>query len=161
MAPYFQLLLIAGVLYPMQMINVQVLSAQGKMKLSFKLSMFKNVLRVINIVIMYRFGVIYIIYGEIINSCLSLIINTYYTKKFVNYGILEQLKDISIILLIPIILTLLGFVFMDEIENQYLKIFSIILFIGSFYVLGMYLLNKKLVFDTFDIIKSKMINIKK
>ena len=38
MVPYFQLLLVAGILYPIQSINIQILSALGKMKLNFVLA---------------------------------------------------------------------------------------------------------------------------
>lgn len=155
MVPYFQLLLIGGVWYPLHTVNVQVLGAQGKVRLNFKIDMIKNILRVTNVLIMFRFGVIYIIYGEIFLSFLALIINTFYTKRFVNYGLLEQLKDIAIIFLISIILTILGFILIDLFENDYLKILSVTLFIASLYLLAMYYLNKKLLLDTIDIIKSK------
>ena len=156
MAPYFQLLLLAGVLYPMQLINVQVLSAQGKMKLTFNLSMIKNTLRVLNVIIMYRFGVIFIIYGEIINSYLALVINTYYTKKFVDYGTLEQLKDVSTIILTSGLLSLLGFMLLTKIPDPYLKIMTGVLFIGSFYLIGIYLFDKKLLKDNFIILRNKI-----
>jgi len=119
MVPYFQLLLIAGLFYPMQMVNVQVLSAIGKMKLNFSLSMIKNTLKVLNIIVMYRYGVVYIIMGEIILSFIALIINTIYTKKFLNYGVFEQLKDVSSSLIISLILGVLGMLMIDQMSNDY------------------------------------------
>ena len=118
--------------------------------------MIKNILRVTNVLIMFRFGVIYIIYGEIVLSFLGLIINTYYTKRFVDYGLLEQLKDVAITFLVSIVLAILGFILIDLFDNDYLKIISVTLFIASFYVFAMYYLNKKLLFDTIDIIRSKL-----
>jgi O-antigen/teichoic acid export membrane protein len=161
MVPYFQLLLIAGVLYPLHMVNVQVLSAQGKMKLSFNISMIKNIFRVLNIIIMYRFGIINIIYGEIVCSFLALLINTFYTKRFVDYGMFEQLKDISVILLTSIVLTGIGILLMDEVANQYLQIVVIIFMIGSLYLISMYYLNRKLFLDNLDIVKNKISKNKK
>jgi O-antigen/teichoic acid export membrane protein len=157
MVPYFQLLLIAGILYPMHATNVQVLSAQGKVRLSFKIEMIKNILKVTNVILMFRYGVIYIIYGEIVLSFLALIINTYYTKRFVNYGIIEQLKDVSIIFVISIVLTILGMILMNQISNDYLKIIILPVFLGGFYLTGMYYFNKKILFDNFNIIKSKFL----
>lgn len=161
MVPYFQLLLIAGVLYPIHMVNVQVLTAQGKMKLSFNISMLKNILRVINIIIMYRFGVIYIIYGEIVCSFLALLINTYYTKRLVQYGIIEQLKDVSFVGLSCIVLSVLGISIMNEIQNQYAQILLVVIFILSTYVMGNYIFNRKLFMDNLSIVKSKVSNFKK
>lgn len=160
MIPYFQLLLIAGILYPIQMINVQVLTAQGKMKLSFNISMIKNILRVVNIIIMYRFGVIYIIYGEIVFSFLALLINTYYSKKLVNYGIVEQLKDISTIIIPGLVLAGIGMFLIDEIVNQFLQIIIVALFVMVIYLISIYYLNNKLFVDNLEIIKSKILKIK-
>ena len=156
MVPYFQLLLIAGIIFPMHMVNVQVLSAQGKMKLNFNISLIKHSFTVINIIIMYRFGVIYIIYGEIFFSFLSLIINCYYTKKLVNYGILEQLKDISAIILSVIALTIVGLHLSNLFENDYIKIILPTLIIMSLYLLSIYFFDRKLFYNNLDIIKKKL-----
>lgn len=158
MVPYFQLLLIAGVLYPIHMINVQVLSAQGKMRLNFFLDMIKNSLRIINLIIMYRYGVLYIIIGEIVLSYLSLIINTFYTKKFVNYGILEQFKDISAIILTSVFLTITGVLLINNVENDFLKIITAVLFIGSLYLISMYYFNRKILFSILNLIKNRLKN---
>lgn len=98
MIPFLQLLCIVGVFYPLQSINVQVLLAQGKSKLNFNLGMIKNVLRILNILLMYRLGIIYIIMGEVALSLISLALNTWYTKKFIHYGLFRQLNDIKFIL---------------------------------------------------------------
>lgn len=156
MVPYFQLLLIAGVLYPIQSINIQILSALGMMRLNFNLSMIKNGFRVINVIFTYQYGIIYIIYGEIIISILVLLLNTLYTKKFLNYGFIEQLKDVSSMLLISIILTIMGIFLMDEFKSNYLKILSTIFFITGFYLAGMYLFDRRLFFQNIDIIKGKI-----
>ena len=99
MVPYLQLMCIVGFFYPLHAINIQVLLAQGKSNLNFHLGMVKNVLRVVNIVVSYRWGVFYIIVGEAILSILSLILNTYFTQKFIRYGLLQQLKDIKYIII--------------------------------------------------------------
>ncbi len=94
MTPYFQLLCIAGILYPIHLINVQVLLAQGKSNLSFHLTLIKNALRIANVAVMYRFGVMQIIQGEIAVSFLALIINAYYTNKLVRFSLIRQLNGI-------------------------------------------------------------------
>ena len=157
MVPYFQLLLIGGILYPIHMVNVQVLSAQGKMKLNFILTMIKNSFRIVNIVIMYRYGVIYIIIGEIIVSYISLIINTYFTKRFLNYGLLDQLKDLSIFFITAALLVYFGGLLIEIMENDYLKIIFTVFFISIFYLISMYSFQNKLLFEMVNIIKTKFI----
>lgn len=157
MVPYFQMLLIAGLLFPLHMVNVQVLSAQGKMKLNFNISMVKNSFRIINVIVMYRFGVIYIIYGEIFFSFISLIINTYFTKKYVNYGMLEQMRDISVVLITSAFLTVLGYFLVESLENNYIKIILSIICVLGLYVVLIYYFNKKLVLDNLNIIRTRFL----
>ena len=156
MVPYFQLLLIAGVLYPIHMVNVQLLIAQGKMKLNFNLAMIKNALRVLNIIIMYRYGVLHIIYGEIALSIIALAINTYYSKKFVNYGLIEQIKDVFASLITSVGLLLISVKLVEFIANDYLKIVFATLFIGSLYLLSIFIINRKLFMENLEIIKNKL-----
>ena len=144
MIPYMQLLFVTGILYPIHAVNVQVLKAIGKSDLNFRLEIIKNCLRIINILVMYRFGVVFIIIGEIIVSILSLIVNTYYTKRLLFYGIFEQLNDIRPILLSAAISGLAGYITIYYIGSMYLQ-----LFIGSFltatvYLALQYLSNKEL-----------------
>ncbi|MDJ0645031.1 MAG: lipopolysaccharide biosynthesis protein [Flavobacteriaceae bacterium] len=156
MVPYFQLLLLAGVFYPVHMINVQLLIAIGKIKLNFNLSIVKNILRIVNIVFMYRYGVIFIIYGEVVLSVISLLINTYYTKRLVSYGLTDQIKDIFAPLFTSSVLVIIGFELTDLFSNSYFKIVSGIIFIICFYNLIMYFLNKQLLLETKNIIVKKL-----
>lgn len=153
MVPYFQFLIIAGILFPITSINMQLLSVLGKMKLSFALSMIKNSLRVINLVLMYKYGVLSIIYGEIVLSFSSFLIYTFFTKKFINYGPIEQLKDISMVLITSIVLAVLGFWLINEFDSDYLKILNVTLFIGCSYLISMFFFDRKLFLENYSMIK--------
>jgi O-antigen/teichoic acid export membrane protein len=95
MIPFLQLFCIIGVVFPLNAMNVQILVAQGYSKVRFKVILFMFCLRIINIFIMYRWGVIYILTGEVLITFISLLINTYFTKKFLNYSLFSQLQDIK------------------------------------------------------------------
>lgn len=92
---YLQLLSLVGALYGWHALNIQVLLALGRSDLNLNLSLIKNGLRISNLIIMSRFGVIYIVIGEVITSFLGLYINAYYTKKLLGYGFLSQVKAVS------------------------------------------------------------------
>lgn len=156
MVPYFQLLLIVGILYPIQLFNVQMIVAQGRPKLKFNIEIIKNLLRLANIVIMYRFGVVFIIYGEIIVSILALFINGYYNKKFINYGTLEQLKDQKSTFVVVIPSILIGFFILNYLETDLLKIFIGVLIVLMSYFGLFYILNKKILFENINLIKDKI-----
>ena len=158
MAPYFQLLLLVGFFYPLNLMNVQLLNAQGKSKLNFRITIIKNSLHIINIIVMYRFGVIYIIYGEIIVSMLALFINGHYSKALISYGTLEQLKDLWLTLFITIILVTIGYFITLGISNDYYKIIIGGTITLSGYTFLQYLLNKKMFISNLDIIRVKLFN---
>jgi len=153
MAPYFQLLLVAGFLFPLIKMNYSILNAQGKTKLNFNLNILKNLLRLINIIVMYRFGVIYIIYGEVLLSIITLFINGYYSKIFINYGMFEQLKDIYKTLLISLITVLLGFLLIELFSNAYIKILIGFTFTMGNYFLLQYIINKEIIKSNIEIIR--------
>lgn len=142
MIPYMQLLCIAGFLYPIHLINVQVLQAQGKSNLNFRITVIKNLLRIVNIALMYRFGVVFIIIGEIVTSFIALGINTYYTKKLVNYGFLAQFKDIGSIILPAVIAGAAGFAAVYAIPNPLINFLVGGMITLGGYVVLQYLFNR-------------------
>ena len=105
--PYLRLLCIVGVMYPIHLINLNVLQALGKSNLFLRLEVIKKVLIVISIVITYRWGILAMIYGQIITSLLAYYLNAYYNKKFINYSIFEQVRDISPYLFTAIFMAIL------------------------------------------------------
>jgi O-antigen/teichoic acid export membrane protein len=109
MIPYLRLLCIIGFIYPVHSVNIQALMAQGKSNLNFNLATIKNALRILSIVIMYRYGVLYIILGEILVSVIALFINAYYSKKLIDYGLFKQIKVIKKTLIIAIISGILSY----------------------------------------------------
>ena len=92
--PYLQLLCVVGMLYPLQVINLNVLTAQGRSDLFFRLEILKKILMVIAIAVTYRWGIIAMIYGQIATSCFAYLLNSYYTGKMLDYPITEQIQDL-------------------------------------------------------------------
>ncbi len=147
MVPYFQLLLISGVFYPLLLLNGLLLNAKGKTKLNFRITLFVNFFRILNIILMYRFGVIYIIYGEIVVSLLTIFISTHYVKRLIDYGAINQLKDLFTIIFFSIIIVFLGSSISALMVNSYLKIIFGFFFVSFAYVGLSYFFNKKLLFE--------------
>ena len=92
--PYLQLLCVVGMLYPLHVINLNILLAQGRSDLFFRLEILKKILVVIAISVTYRWGITAMIYGQIVTSCFAYLLNSYYTGKMLNYPITEQIKDL-------------------------------------------------------------------
>jgi len=98
--PYFQVLCIAGILYPVHAYNLNVLKVKGRSDLFLKLEVIKKVMVVVTIAISIQYGIMGLIWGQLITSVLAFFINTYYTGKFLNYTSWEQSKDVLPIILL-------------------------------------------------------------
>jgi teichuronic acid exporter len=100
--PLLKLLCVVGALYPLHAMNLNLLAAIGRSDLFLRLEIIKKVLIVLSIAITYRSGVQAMICGMIITSIIALVLNTYYTKKFVDYGVGEQLVDMSRLIVVSL-----------------------------------------------------------
>jgi teichuronic acid exporter len=91
--PYLKWLCIVGALFPVNAMNINVLLALGRSDLMLRLEFIKKTLILINVVFTYRYGIQAMIYGMVVTSFISLWLNTYYIKKFIDYSLYQQLKD--------------------------------------------------------------------
>ena len=104
--------------YPVHAINLNVLNVKGRSDLFLKLEIIKKVLVTIVLVISVPFGIKAIIVGQIFTSYVALLINTYYTKRLIDYGFLEQMSDLYKVLFLSfamgiIIYFIISFVHLD------------------------------------------------
>lgn len=118
--PYFQILAIAGLLYPIHSYNLNILLVKGRSDLFLKLEIGKKILVVFIVLISLYFGIYGLLWGQVVLSIMALFINTYYTGKLLNYRTINQLKD----LLPCIVLAFILAVFFYFIDKSFLIKFS-------------------------------------
>ncbi|MFZ5998425.1 MAG: lipopolysaccharide biosynthesis protein [Nitrospirota bacterium] len=102
--PYLQLLCVVGILFPLQVMNLNVLQALGRSDLFLRLEIIKKIMIVINIAITWRWGISAMIYGMIINSVISYYLNSYYNGVLVDYPLREQVLDLLPYLIVAIVM---------------------------------------------------------
>jgi len=102
--PYLQLLCVAGLLFPLHLINLNALQALGRSDLFLRLEIIKKVMIAINIAITWRWGISAMIYGIIVNSIIAYYLNTYYSGILLRYPIREQLMDLIPYLIVSILM---------------------------------------------------------
>ena len=100
--PYFQIICIVGLLYPIQSYNLNVLKVKGRSDLFLKLAIIKRSITTIGIILAIPYGIFALLYFQVLNSFISYFINSYYTGIFIDYPTLNQLKDILPIILIGV-----------------------------------------------------------
>ena len=88
--------------YPIHAINLNLLQVKGRSDLFLRLEIIKKGLGISMLVLTSPLGVIVMCYGQIVNSFIALIINTYYTGKLINVGFGRQIRDLFPTLLLSI-----------------------------------------------------------
>lgn len=86
--------------YPIHAINLNLLQVKGRSDLFLKVEIIKKIIGLLILLVSVRFGLIIFVASCILTSLISLFINTYYTGKLINVGILSQMKDYLPILLL-------------------------------------------------------------
>jgi len=102
--PYLQLFCLMGLLYPLHVINLNLLQALGRSDLFLRLEIIKKVLIVINIAVTWRWGISAIIYGMVAMSIISYYLNSYYSSVLIGYAIGEQLRDLFSYLIMAVLM---------------------------------------------------------
>lgn len=98
--PYFQLLSITGVIYPLQAVNLDILQVKGRSDLFLRLTIIKKVIGVIliSVVLILKQGIMGLLWIGVLNSCITYLINSHYSGVLLNYSTWKQIKDIIPIL---------------------------------------------------------------
>ena len=135
--PYFQVLALTGVLYPIHSYNLNILKVKGRTDLFLILEMIKKALIVIVLVVSLKYGIMGLIWGQVISSFLAFFINTYYTGKFLNYGPVKQFFDLTPTLLISGILATMMYYLRKYFLTGYVDIIQILIITFSYIVLYM------------------------
>jgi len=93
-ATLLQIVVFAGMWYPIHAINLNLLQVKGRSDLFFRLEVIKKILGVAMLCITVPLGLEAMCYGNIVNSIIALVINTHYTGKLLSLGFLTQMKDL-------------------------------------------------------------------
>lgn len=92
-SPIVSLLALGGALWPLHVLNLAALSAQGHSNRFFYLEVLKNIITVIATIASVAFGTIAVAGAMLIVGLCGVAVNTWYTHRMLNYGMLAQLKD--------------------------------------------------------------------
>lgn len=92
--PFLRIFCITYMFYPIHTANLNAIKAMGRSDLFLKLEIAKKIVGMILLLSTMWFGVMAMAYSLLVSSVLSQIINSWPNRKLLNYGYLEQLKDI-------------------------------------------------------------------
>lgn len=143
--PYFQILCWNGIMFPINAFNLDILKVKGRSDLYLKLEFIKKILLSVVIFVSFQFGIFGLLYGSVITSLLVFVINTYYTGKFIDYSLWQQIKDLLPIVILAFSTSMVVFIF-DFLLKETLKFDILRLCVGGMlgiftYIIFSYLLK--------------------
>ena len=92
--PYLQILVLAGLLFPIHSFNLNILKVKGRSDLFLRLEFIKKIIIVLAVLFAMNYGVIGLVWSIVGTSIVALVINTHYSGKLINLTISFQLKKI-------------------------------------------------------------------
>lgn len=93
-APYFQILCICGILFPINSYNINLLEAKGRSDLHLRLEVIRRVIGVAAAFIGLQFGIYGLLWSTAITQVIYLFINSHYSGRFIDYPLGQQLGEL-------------------------------------------------------------------
>ena len=90
--PYFQLLCMVGLLYPIQVQNYNLFRIKGRSDLILKFGITKHSLTAIALALTYKHGIVALIIGQIVVAVISQVIASFVAGRLIKYGLFDQFK---------------------------------------------------------------------
>jgi len=116
--PYLQLLCVVGSTYPIHSLNLNILQVKGRSDLFLKIQIIDTAVIALAIVLTLPFGILALIIGQVMTSFVAYFINSYYSSRFIGYGLGEQVTDIlpylSAAIIMAVSTALIGFFWEDQ-----------------------------------------------
>ncbi|MBI9066038.1 MAG: lipopolysaccharide biosynthesis protein [Salinivirgaceae bacterium] len=134
-----QILSFEGILYPIHALNLNILNVKGYSNLFLRLDLIKKALIVVVIIVTISISIKAMVIGYLILSVISFFINTYYSKRFINYGAIEQIRDIAPYFFATAVMAILNLFILTLIDSYIYELIISIIFCGGFYFLIAYL----------------------
>lgn len=118
--PYMRLICIMQCFMILNTANLQAIKAIGRSDITLKLEFVKKPIFVVFLLISMQFSPIMVALAMTIYSFIALLINSYPNKKLLNYGYVEQIKDVLPNFMLSVLTALFVYIVGLIIENIYL-----------------------------------------
>lgn len=154
---YVRMLCLVGMMFPLNVLNLNMIQVSGRSDIFLRLELIKKVLAIPTIIIGVFMGIKIMIVGMLVISLISYYLNGYWSGRFIEYSFFEQISDIipSFMLAMGMAITVYFIGILLPFNHLTLLIIQIIL--GVLIVFGIseickikdYLYLKKLIIEKF------------
>lgn len=152
--PYMQLISVMYLCLPLQGLNLEVLKALGCANVYLKLEIFKKSLLMLMLFITYKYGVLVMIFGQVLLAFITVFIDSYKSKELINYSTFEQLHDVFVSIVNALIMggvcySLIGFLP----DNNFYKLIALTVIGTSVYTLLSFITKQQSLIELVDMAK--------
>lgn len=154
---YLQLMCLASVFNPLNTINLNILKVKGRSDIVFYIGLYKKTVAIGIFIYSLQFGIIAILLGQIINSVLAYLPNSYFSSRLIHYSMKEQAVDFVPSLILSAMIALMVYGLQAWVQwpaTMELIIFSLIAL--SLYILISHILKLKAYLLIKDLIQNKI-----
>lgn len=150
-----QIICFAMMWYPIHAINLNILQVKGRSDYFLKLEIIKKVQGIIILCITVPMGIVAMCYGQVISSMISLVWNTYYTKKLIGYGYWAQMRDLLPIFIHSLIMWGLVLFIVNLMPSLWLKLIVGVVAGMIYYIAGAFIMKFPEMNELLTILKLK------
>ena len=140
--PYLQLMCLSAMLYPLQAMNLNIITISGRSDLILKLEIVKKTINIPLIFVGIYLGVEALLIGAFIISIIAYFLNSYYSAKIMDYSSKNQLLDILPLLAVSLVVSLLVWSITFFEWNHWLTIILQVS-VGALLTIGFYEVTKQ------------------
>lgn len=155
-APYFQILCLAAIFYPLSMYNLNIIIAKGLSGLHLKLEIFKKICSIFILLILLPFGIYGVVIASAIGMVFGALVNINYSGKLINYSIFSQLRDLSPILICGSVSMIFSSIYINHYSintGDFLKLLIAGIIFYTSYIFMSYIFKLAVLHELSDLIK--------
>lgn len=154
--PLLQWLCFMKIVYPISVINMNILNAVGRSDLFLKVDLVKFPMIVITLIITIPISLLAVVIGQFINSVISYFINAYMPGKLFGYGPIKQFKDIIPVVVITLIMAVITLITISLLDSDILKILIGLTVAFTSYLSMAYFMKSNELNEILDVIKNRL-----
>ena len=116
--PYFKILCLAGVFYPLSSYNVNILKIKGQSATILRLQLYKKVIFAFSLSAIVLWGIYGLLYGILFNSIIAFFLNSYFSGNAIQFTTRQQFKLILPLFIISFIVSAMLYILIGSFEHM-------------------------------------------
>jgi len=121
MAPLMQVMCISSMAYVVANLHINLFKAIGRTQILFVCEFIKKILGILILLLTFQYGLLVMVWGLLIYAVLNILVSSYFVYRFVGITLLEQGKEVGLVVLNALIPIFLCFLISILVELLYLR----------------------------------------